>query len=73
MAEDDAEDLFGALPPLPLIICLIRLLAPRSTAAAHATVSGVVNMRRMRILVTGASGVLGRLTVRLLGERPIAG
>jgi RmlD substrate binding domain. len=26
-------------------------------------------MRRMRILVTGASGVLGRMTVPLLGER----
>jgi len=34
-----------------------------------ATVSGVVNMRRMRILVTGASGVLGRVTVPVLGER----
>jgi nucleoside-diphosphate-sugar epimerase len=43
--------------------------APRITAAADAIVSGVVNMRRMRILVTGASGVLGRVTVRLLGER----
>jgi nucleoside-diphosphate-sugar epimerase len=39
------------------------------TAAAHAAVSGVVNMRRMRILVTGASGVLGRVIVPLLGER----
>jgi hypothetical protein len=55
--------------PRPLITCLIRVLAPRITAAAHATVSGVVNMRRMRILVTGASGVLGRVTVPLLGER----
>jgi hypothetical protein len=34
-----------------------------------ATVSGVVNMRRMRILVTGASGVLGRMPVPLVGER----
>ena len=42
---DGAEDLLGALPPLPLITCLIRVLAPRTTAAAHATVSGVVNMR----------------------------
>jgi nucleoside-diphosphate-sugar epimerase len=69
MAEDDAEDLLGAPPPLPLITCLIRVLAPRITAAAHATVSGVVSMRRMRILVTGTSGVLGRVTVPLLGER----
>jgi nucleoside-diphosphate-sugar epimerase len=69
MAEDDAEDPLGALPPLPLTTCLIRVLAPRTTAAAHATVSGVANIRRMRILVTGASGVLGRVTVRLLGER----
>jgi len=55
--------------PAYLITCLIRVPAPRITAAAHATVSGVVNMRRMRILVTGASGVLGRVTVPLLSER----
>jgi nucleoside-diphosphate-sugar epimerase len=69
MAEEDPEELLGALPRLPLITCLIRVLAPRITAAADATVGGVVNMRRMRILVTGASGVLGRVTVPLLGER----
>jgi hypothetical protein len=40
MADDDAEDPLGALTPLPLITCLIRVLAPRTTAAAHATVSG---------------------------------
>jgi hypothetical protein len=41
---DGAEDLLGALPRF-LITCLIRVLAPRITAAAHATMSGVVNMR----------------------------
>jgi nucleoside-diphosphate-sugar epimerase len=43
--------------------------APRIFAAAHATVSGVVNMRRVHILLTGASGVLGRMTLPLLAER----
>ena len=56
-------------PGFPFITCLIRVLAARITAAAHATASDVVNMRRMRILVTGAAGVLGRMTVPLLGER----
>jgi nucleoside-diphosphate-sugar epimerase len=69
MTEDDAEDLLGAIPPLSFITCLIRVLAARITAAAHATASDVVNMRRMRILVTGAAGVLGRMTVPLLRER----
>ena len=35
MAEDDAEDLLGALPPASLITYLTRVLAPRITAAAQ--------------------------------------
>jgi hypothetical protein len=33
MTEDDPEDLLGAIPRFPLITCLIRVLAPRITAA----------------------------------------
>jgi hypothetical protein len=66
---DDSTTIELTRSELASIACLIRVLAPRITAAPHATVSSVVNMRRMRILVTGASGVLGRVIVPLLDER----
>jgi hypothetical protein len=69
MTEDDPEDLLGAIPRLSFYYLADTGAGSANHCGGHATASDLVNMRRMRILVTGAAGVLGRMTVPLLGER----